>query len=140
MLRKNFYPEPVYQWARRVNYVLLSSVITFQKIALVPKMIWVRALKKVDDDGRKELKGKLHRLIGKLQAYQSENTNEVSIPEEFKSSCKATDDTPYVREPLPETFTDRDETLLVDLLYDIIGNEDLNDEMQALLMLTNDFV
>ena len=103
-------------------------------------MIWVRALKKVDDDGRKELKGKLHRLIGKLQAYQSENTNEVSIPEEFKSSCKATDDTPYVWEPLPETFTDRDETLLVDLLYDIIGNEDLNDEMQALLMLTNDFV
>ena len=62
-------------------------------------------------------------------------TVDISITEEFKSGCKA----PYVWGPFPGTLTSKDEALLIDLLYDIIGNEGLNDEMQGLLRLSNDF-
>ena len=136
---KLFDSDSVHKWIKKVKYELLASVITFQNFALVPKSYWLSALEKMKNDGKNDLKGKLYRLIGKLQAYNHENTADVEIPEQFKSTCKATEDHPYVWAPIPDTFTDEDETLLLDLLNDIIGNEVLDDDLNRILRVTNDY-
>ena len=136
---KLFDSDSVHKWIKKVKYELLASVITFQNFALVPKSYWLSALEKMKNEGKNDLKEKLYRLIGKLQAYSHENTGDVEIPEQFKSTCKATEDHPYAWTPIPDTFTDEDETLLLNLLNDIIGNEVLDDELNKILRVTNDY-
>ena len=85
----------------------------------------------MNDEGKLQLKEKLFRLIGKLQAYNNKSTKDVTIPEEFicavKSCpsvkayekfkcefqscarCKPTDETPLL---MPEDFSDEGQVLL----------------------------
>ena len=123
---------------KNVKYGLMSSVIAFQNFALVPKSHWLIALKDVKIEDKRNLE-KLYRLIGKLQAYNCENTKDLEIPEEYRSTCKATEENPYVWAPFPETLTNEDEALLIDLLCDIIGNEVLDDGIHKLLRLSHDY-
>ena len=132
---RKFDPEVAHSWIRNINFKLLQSLITFHEIALVPKSIWLKALNVVsNDEGKLQLKEKLFRLIGKLQAYNSENTKDVTIPEEFKCAlkscpiaetyeevmkfkcevqscarCKPTDETPDF---MPDDFSEEDQVLL----------------------------
>ena len=138
---KLFDSDVVHKWIKikNVKFTLMSSVICFQNLALVPKSHWLSAIEHVKAKGKKNLKEKLFRLIGKLQAYNHDTTEDLAIPEEYRSPCKATMENVRDRGPFPETLTDEAEALLIELLNDIIGSEALDVEMHKILRLTNDF-
>ena len=131
--------DKAHRWIKNVNYELLAPVITFHNFALVPKSHWLKALEQVKGEEKQNLKAKLLRLIGKFQAYNHENTEDLEIPEEYRSTCKAVEDKLYVGAPFPDTFTNEDEILLIHLLHDIIGNEALDDDMHKILQVTQDY-
>ena len=77
--------EEVHAWLKDVDTKLLEMVITFQKIVLVPRSRWIRAVEKVESNSENNLlKVKLYTLIGKLNALEHFRPEAVTIPEEFK--------------------------------------------------------
>ena len=110
-------------------------VITFQKVILAPKTKWLRAIQEVKSKEEKSyLSDKLYRLIGKLQFYENDNTKDILIPEEFNVS-KATNDEKWFT---PETLSEEDEELLVNLLEDIVGEEHVDEDLESLLRISKD--
>ena len=85
---KEYDPEKLHKWVKDVNANLLLSVITLQKVALVPRSTWLKAQLEVENCKNEDLKAKFYKLIGKLQAYQHKNTKDVLVPEKYKSSYK----------------------------------------------------
>ena len=122
--------EELLNWVKEVNRRLLETIIQFQQIVLMTKSRWLSAMKKVKD---KEDEIFILKVIGKLQAYKNENTKEIQIPDDFKSSCKIT-------EMRHEGFFKRrvakkDEDYFISLMTDIlIDQEKWKDEkLQKLL-------
>ena len=82
--------EEVHAWLKDVDTKLLEMVITFQKIVLVPRSRWIRAVEKVESNSENNLlKVKLYTLIGKLNALKHFRLCYnvcicVIIPEEYK--------------------------------------------------------
>ena len=112
---KKFDPDVAHSWIKEIDFKLLQSLITFHEVALVPRSIWLKALGMVSCDEEKlELKEKLFRLIGKLQAYNHSNTKDIPIPKEFKSRCKGKDEheIPWTWADLPNDFSAQDQVLL----------------------------
>ena len=104
-------------------------------MVLVPKSRWLRAIKEVTtNEDMKYLSDELYRLIGKLQSYENENTKDISIPEEFKSS-KALNDADWSS---PETLSNKEEILLIDLLEDLVGEEHVSEDLQVLLRILDE--
>ena len=129
--------EEVHAWLKEIDSDLLLRVIEFQKVALIPKSQWLTAEKLVKDNPAKDdLKDRLYRLIGNLQAYEHKNTKEVLIPDQYKKS-KATDCGWY---PLPEVFSEEDEATLLNLLATITGEEEeiMNEDIEDLLKISNE--
>ena len=130
--------EEVCNWMKDIDAGLLDTVITFQKIVLVPKSRWLSALDVVNEAPEKQdLKEKLLKLISNLQAYNNENTKDILVPEDFKSNIKAEAIAWY---PMPETFTKEDEVLLDKVVATIIGEEEeiLDEGLQNLLKISKD--
>ena len=130
--------DEVHDWLKNIDSGLLDSVITFQKIVLVPKSRWLSALEVVKDNpDKEELKEKLFKIISNLQAYKNENTTDILIPDEYKSNFK-----PPANEwsPLPEDFSKEDEVMLDRLVATIIGEEEeiLDGSLQSLLKISKD--
>ena len=131
-------PDKLHGWLKEVDLRLLIMVISFQKIALVPRSYWKKAQKQVETPKKAHLRECLYKLIGKLQAYKHKNTKDITIPDEFKSNCKATEDKLQIWDSIPDDFSGEDEKLLVDLLEDIFDHDDINDqEMEDLLKITH---
>ena len=129
--------EETHSWLSDVDGSLLCLVITFQKVLLLPKSKWIRAIKEVNTkEDKKHLKDKLFLLIGKLQSYDNTNTTEISIPDEYKVPKVITD--PWYHWPFPETLTKEDEELLVNLLHEIVDGEDVGEELLELLGIDKD--
>ena len=129
--------DETHSWLSDVDGSLLCLVITFQKVLLLPKSQWIRAIEEVNaNEDKKHLKDKLFLLIGKLQSYDNTNTEEISIPEEYKVPKVVTD--PWYNWPLPDTLTREDEELLVNLLHEIVDGEDVGEELLELLRIDKD--
>ena len=127
--------DDIHSWLSEVDGTLLCMVIHFQHVVLVPKSRWMKAIKEVHtNEEMKHLSDKLYRLIGKLQSYENENTEDISIPEEFQSS-KALNDTEWSS---AETLSNKDEMLLIDLLENIVGEEHLSEDLQMLLRILDE--
>ena len=109
-------------------------VITFQKIVLIPKSKWIRAIKEVQTNKSKEhLSDKLYRLIGKLKSHGNQNTKDISIPDQFIISNIVPDDDWIT----PETLTREDELVLIDMLMNIVADEDIGEELLELLCISD---
>ena len=63
--------EELLDWVKEVNGTLLETIIQFQQIVLITKSRWLSAMKKVKD---KEDEHFILKVIGKLQAYNNNNT------------------------------------------------------------------
>ena len=125
--------DETHSWLSEVDGRLLSLVIRFQNVVLIPKSKWISTIKEVNSiEDNEKLKENLYKLIGKLQSYENENTKEISIPEDFKIG-KAMNDAIW---KMPDTLTDEDEDLLVNLLLNIVDDEDVNEELIELLGLS----
>ena len=143
--------DDVYAWLKDVDGGLLSSVIAFQKVCLLPRRTWLGALGRVECtkvDKRKWMKDqeeKLYRLIGQLASYRHPFNMVHLIPDEFKLKRKP-DPTPrtltLTQQRKPESFLKEDEDELDRLIVEILGDEEVlaNDEpMMNLLKITKDF-
>lgn len=133
-------PDKVHSWMKRISHILLSNVITFQQIALVPRSRWKSAIEKVENDPLKEqYKDKIYKLIGKLKSYNHGRTKGIRIPEEYESECKAIEEYPMKKgESIPGDqgwkkegkkevviwkLSQDESSLLIKLIIDIIGDE-----------------
>ena len=132
--------EELHAWMKGISSELLSKVITFQQIALVPRSRWRLAITKAKKDPlKKKYEDKIYKMIGKLNSYKHELTTNIIIPENYESTCKGTNECPMKKgEFIPghqESKMDKkgrklrklskeEEKLLISLIDDIIGSED----------------
>ena len=140
------YYDDLHAWMKDISGALLSKIMTFQQIALVSRFRWKIAIKKAKDDPSKlNYLDTIYRVIGKLNSYNHTQTKDITIPENYESKCKATDECPMkYREMIPGSqgwkkegkkrisiyrLSKEEETTLISLIDDIIGNEeDFQDE------------
>ena len=73
-------------WLKEIDTVFLDAVISLQILVLIPNSVWLSAIQTLEQNEEKQLKDKLLKLIGKLQAGNNENTREISIPKEYQSN------------------------------------------------------
>ena len=132
--------DELHAWLKRINSQLFEAVIILQKVILIPQSDWETAIKVVEETSDKEdLKDSLYRLIGKLRAYQHDNTLNISIPEKYKSSCiEACIKSKMWNKNMMSfkyIFTNEDEKLLLPFIEDILGKNLclLNNKLQDLL-------
>ena len=132
------YDDEVHDWLKDVDGTLLCWVTQYQKICLVPKSRWLRTLEQLKScEDKKHLLNKLYRLIGKLQSYNYENTEDIPIPEEFKFSCTAKDESTW--ENSKSNSDEENDQLLISLIEDILGDQDdIAEQLSDLLGLIND--
>ena len=132
--------EELHAWMKGISSELLSKVIIFQQIALVPRSRWRLAIKKAQKDPlKKKYEDKIYKMIGKLNSYKHDLTTNIIIPENYDSNCKGTDECPMKKgELIPGSqgskkdkkgktiskLSKEEEKLLISLLDDIIGTED----------------
>ena len=132
--------EELHAWMKGISSEILSKVITFQQIALVPRSRWRLAIEKAKKDPlKKKYEDQIYKMIGKLNSYNHALTTNIVIPENYESNCKGTNECPMKKgELIPgdqESKKDKkgktiwklskdEETLLISLIDDIIGSED----------------
>ena len=131
--------EEWYAWLKNVSSKALEAIMSLQLVILVPESDWIIATKTIEENpDHKVLKEKLFTLIGKLKAYDHENTRKLSIPEKYNSVSKET--TRWKHYPCfnNNIFTKEDENQLIHLIEDILGYEVslLDKELQDLLKIT----
>ena len=147
--------DELHAWMKDISQELLSKVITFQQIALVPRSRWKLAIEKVKRDPlKKKYQDKIFKIMGKLNSYRHQLTIDIIIPKDYESKCKGTDEYPMKKgELIPgsqgskkegkkEIFlyklSKEEETLLILLIDDIIGNvDDFKDSVLADLLQIN---
>ena len=132
-------PDRVHTWMKMISRVLLSNVITFQQIALVPRSRWKSAIEKVENDPSKvQYKDKIYKIIGGLKLYNHERTKGIKIPEGYESECKVIECPMKKGESIPGDqgwkkkgkkeiaiwkLSSDEASLLIKLIMNIIGNE-----------------
>ena len=132
------YDKELHKWLKNIDSGFLIYVLEFQLILLLPKSSWLSAIQRVTSESNLEdNKERIFKMIGKLQAYRHKETKEIDIPEEYRSGCKATDDNPWDGHSRPKSFSKEDQTLLQELITDIIGDDPFNDGSSKLDDLLN---
>ena len=133
--------QEVHAWLKNINSQFLEAVISLQKVILIPETDWINAVKIVEEDPSKEyLKDNLFRLIGKLQAYQHENTKNILIPDKYAtSSIQSTRWKHNPKNNFP-IFTKEDEKQTVTIIEDILGEDlcILDNDLISLLKITKE--
>ena len=129
-------------WVENISAVFLEAVIVFENVVRIPSEDWVNAVKAVEQGNKDDTKKKLFTIIGCLQANDHENTKELKIPINFKSTCKQSEATRWTQRReynkyggVKYLFTKEDEILLISYIENILG-EDLNlidEEIQEFL-------
>ena len=72
-----------------------------------------------------------------MQSYNYENTEDIPIPEEFKFSCTAKDESTW--ENSKSNSDEENDKLLISLIEDILGDQDdIAEQLSDLLGLIND--
>ena len=132
--------DEIHSWLKKINSKLLEAVVSLHKVVLIPESDWVKATQFVDDKDKENVKETLFRLIGNLQAYQHENTENISIPEKFKSSCIESIRWKHYPCFNDDIFTKEDERQLLNYIESILGKDLclLNNELQGVLKITKE--
>ena len=115
--------------------------MSLQKVILIPETDQVNAAKIVEENpGKEYLKDRLFKLIGKLQAYQHENTKNILIPEQYSTSCIQSMRWKHNPKNNYPIFTKEDEEKAVTIIEDILGEDlcILDNDMIALLKITKE--
>ena len=123
-----------------INSKLLKAVISLRHVVLISESDWDIAINAVKETSDTDLEDKLFRLIGNLQAYQHENTENISIPEKFKSSCIESIRWKHYPCFNDDIFTKEDERQLLNYIESILGKDLclLNNELQGVLKITKE--
>ena len=126
--------EKYHGWLKEVDSKLFRLVKTFQDIVMVPTSRWIWAIEEVNTkENKRHLQEKLYKLIGKLKSYGNKNTLDIVIPEEFKFT-RNPDDQDFSL-PERETLPKEAEMILVEKLQNIVGDEEVDEELQVHLKL-----
>ena len=126
--------EKYHGWLKEIDSTLFKLVKTFQDIVMIPTSRWIWAIEEVNaKENKRHLQGKLYKLIGKLQSYGNKNTLDIVIPEEFKFT-RNPDDQDFSL-PERETLSKEAEMILVEKLQNIVGDEEVDEELQVHLRL-----
>ena len=134
--------EESHAWVKKINVMLLESLISLQNVILIPSATWMNAVKAVEDSSKEETENKLLMLIGNLQANRNENTKEIVISNQFKSTCKQSEATRWTQRGeynkwggYNRLFTKDDEILLIGYIENILGKglNLIDEEIQELL-------
>ena len=134
--------EESHAWVKKINVMLLESLISLQNVILIPSATWMNAVKAVEDSSKEETENKLLMLIGNLQANGNENTKEIVISNQFKSTCKQSEATRWTQRGeynkwggYNRLFTKEDEILLIGYIENILGKglNLIDEEIQELL-------
>ena len=81
-----------HHWLRNIKASLLEAVMTLQTVLLIQESQWLNAMKVVETNSdMKIFRERLFRLIGRLQAYKTENTQNLKIDEIYKTRPKIVD-------------------------------------------------
>ena len=123
-------------WLSEIDTAFLEAVISIQTVVSIPKSKWLSAIDTLEIDQEKvELKDKLYKLIGKLQAGEDENTVGISIPKRYQSNTGEILQWDQKKAFQENKLTRKDELMLIDLVSDILGDEEglLCVEFQELL-------
>ena len=108
--------EEILDWLKEINGRLLTTLIQLQQLALIPKSRWLAIIEKVKKQKNENF---LLRIVGKLQAYENENTKEIKIPKRFKSSCKTSNNPPKnCKKKISKDDEEDFITLIADILID----------------------
>ena len=110
--------EEILDWLKEINGSLLTTLIHFQQLALIPKSRWLVVLEKVKNQKNENF---LLRIIGKLQAYENENTMDIQIPVQFKSSCRTSNNP---QDKCKKKIAKDDEEDFITLMTDILIDQE----------------
>ena len=112
-------------WVKGINPMVLEAIMTYQNVISVSKTTWEKAIKKARKND--EMKEKLLKLVGQLQAHNHSQTKNISIPKEFNVICKQSEATRwegyYKCWKSMEIFTQEDEELLIGYINNILGGK-----------------
>ena len=112
-----------------------------QIIVLIPKSAWLTAIQTLEENQEEdEVKDRLYKLIGKLQAGENHNTKDISLPKAEFSISKVDWKEGMVNAFKTNKLTEEDETMLIDLIVDIIADEDglIHKQFHKLLGISSD--
>ena len=134
--------KELHAWMNGINSKLLKAVMTLRNVVLISESDWDIAINAVEEISDKEnLKDKLFTLIGKLQAYDNDNTKNVLVPEKYKSRCiESTVWKENYNCWANNIFIKEDQMKTLTFIEDILGNNLclIDNEVQDLLKIRED--
>ena len=129
-------------WLKEYGTDFLGAAMTIQMLVHIPKSKWLNAIESLDQNqGKEELRNKVFRLIGKLQAGENERTKGITIDEKYQSEKKiSSQEWSHRNAANNHLITNEDEKILIEFVTDIIGDNEvtLSREMQELLGITEE--
>ena len=128
-----------YHWLRNIKANLLEAVITLQTVVLIPESRWLDAIKAVETDSdMKVFRERLYRLIGRLKAYETENTQNLKIDETYTTRPKFVDEESWKIRQSDSTseVTKKEERVLLLEIEGLLKDDILDTRFQDLLGIT----
>ena len=138
---KHVKKEESRSWLKEIDSSFLEAVVSLQIIVLIPKSAWLTAIQTLEENQEEdEVKDRLYKLIGKLQAGENHNTKDISLPKAEFSISKVDWKEGMVNAFKTNKLTEEDETMLIDLIVDIIADEDglIHKQFHKLLGISSD--
>ena len=132
--------KELHAWMNGINSKLLKAVISLRHVVLISESQWDLAINAVKETSHKDLEDKLFRLIGKLQAYDNDNTKNISILEKYNSKYIESTAWKQYNCFCKDIFTEEDEMKTLVFIEDILGHDLclLDNELQDLLKIRED--
>ena len=129
-------------WLKEYGTDFVRAAMTIQMLVHIPKSKWLNAIESLDQNqGKEELRNKVFRLIGKLQAGENERTKGMTIDEKYQSEKKiSSQEWSHRNAANNHLITNEDEKILIEFVTDIIGDNEvtLSRDMQELLGITKE--
>ena len=128
-------------WLKEFSRGFIGAAMTIQILVLIPKSKWLSAIKYIEQNQEKEeLRDRLFRLIGKLQAGENEHTKDITIDKRYHSEKRFSSKKWCHKNAFNNhVLTIEDQEILVNFVADIVGqNEGLHRELIELLEITKD--
>ena len=129
-----------HHWLRNVKATLLEAVITLQTVMLIPESHWLNAIKAVEKNSdMKIFRERLFRLIGRLQAYKTENTQNLVINDIYKTSPKFVDEKTWrIQISTEAEVTEKETSVLLLEIGALLKDDILDTGFQELLGIKKD--
>ena len=127
-----------HHWLRNIKASLLEAVMTLQTVLLIPESQWLNAMKAVETNSdMKIFRERLFRLIGRLQAYKTENTQNLKIDEIYTTRPKIVDEETWkIKQSFSSEVTKREEKVLLVEVEGLLKDDLLDTRFQDLLGIT----